>query len=110
MSTNQQVTNPDVSDLESVLHSIYLQNDDYHVYYQYSGRGMYGETCIGLVGSDHVEQMVAKVVYQLCQCNLPEKFINEVIESIQSDNMGFNTIIYFVGYDIDDPHRHHDDN
>lgn len=53
-------------------------NGDRTLYTEYSGRGMYGKTCIGIV------------------CDDPEDVIAEVgVRGAQMDSMGRRTIVYW---------------
>jgi hypothetical protein len=66
------------------------------IYVNYSGRGMYGETCFGVTVSDVREffrftaalgARDADTAYQLA-------------DALRSDSMGLDTIYYFPGWDV----------
>lgn len=79
----------------------YCGEHDVRVYRDYSGRGMYGETCFGLVG--HVRQ-ITKVLMALvgeAAANGDDTVpLFEMVDRTRTDDMGRATIVYFPGYEI----------
>jgi len=56
----------------------------------YSGRGMYGETCLGIVTDN-----VAKTLLTLASC-LPDGMLADLAEeTVCTDSMGRNAIVYW---------------
>lgn len=55
----------------------------------YSGRGMYGETCFGIVGSDH--DLLRFAISLTTEDNQAHFWLPEV----RSDQMGLNRIYYW---------------
>lgn len=71
----------------------------------YSGRGMYGKECLGVVLDDsNVGQLVADLVDAAVENGLddPEPVVTG-LRSWASDRMGHGTIIYFPGVPYSDP-------
>ena len=56
------------------------------VYNQYSGRGMYGNTCMGIVGD-------RDAIYTVCD--------NHNFRYGNTDNLGYDTIMYWQGIEWD---------
>lgn len=61
----------------------------------YSGRGMYGKTCFGFVGS--MENYGAFLVTMALTLEAGEDFAREFASRVATDSMGFETIFYFPG-------------
>lgn len=78
-----------------------VDNLDGTVDFQYSGRGMYGDTCVGIVARD-----TASILLHLLR-NLPDE-IADLFDGVEvrSDSMGLDEIVYFPAinteYDPDD--------
>jgi len=81
-----------------------IDEDDYsgdetgHVYLRYSGRGMYGRECLGVVGglSDLIKFVIA--VYDDWRSypeNWPKGFIPGQLDSPVTDSMGRESIYYW---------------
>lgn len=68
--------------------------DEVDVRTDYSGRGMYGETCLGLV-VDKPDILVGLALGQVLDQIDADPF--EVVSRARTDNMGRSTIIYFPG-------------
>jgi len=63
----------------------------------YSGRGMYGDQCVGVTGSN-THQILAKIMIGLCELgddglNAAEHFTHD--GAVRSDSMGLDGIVYF---------------
>lgn len=67
------------------------------LYRKYSGRGMYGRTCFGIVGgmSDF-----AKFICQLTQ--IDPDLAWDLSQNVSRDSMAFDTIFYFPSYQLDE--------
>ena len=79
---------------EKVLDIIkeFCEDNDLEYVDDYSGRCMYGRTCIGIVGDDMLTELV-----NLCD-RLHDEEINSAYDSlgcVYMDNMGRQSIIYF---------------
>lgn len=81
------------------------EDDETQIRDNYSGRGMYGETCVGVVGSSVATAI--QFMYALAEVLHDDEydqkdFVLEMAEAIRTDNMAFNTIFYFPGYTVSD--------
>lgn len=56
----------------------------------YSGRGMFGETCFGIVGGD---QEYAGFLLELAEDD--KKLAKRLADSVSTDSMGMETIYYW---------------
>lgn len=90
------ITEDQLRDLRNALDLI-----DEDVRYDYSGRGMYGRTCLGFV-VDATDIVVGVALHQALGDDAWEMARNAC-----TDNMGRGAIVYFPGYsvaiDCDDP-------
>lgn len=60
---------------------------------KYSGRGMYGKQCIGVV-TDQPLKLMALITAQMAEIDLLDEFLN-IIGSVAQDSMGYDTVVYF---------------
>lgn len=75
---------------------------DAQIYYDYSGRGMYGEECFGLT-CDNPGQYAT---FLLVMAQFGEQELAEQLaEATRTDSMGFQTIYYFPGWQIAEEDR-----
>lgn len=58
----------------------------------YSGRFMYGRTCVGIVIDDRVYETIVSLCDFLHESGI--ECVSDALGSIQSDNMGLSWIIY----------------
>ena len=56
----------------------------------YSGRGMYGDSCVGIVASDLLE--LGAAISRLVE---DEELRDELISNSRTDSMGYDTIAYW---------------
>jgi hypothetical protein len=92
-----------------------LVDDSITPYYKYSGRGMYGDTCYGIVCSDSTS-LLPNLLELIDQADLHRsieaaptenqyriaiQWITYVFQRSRTDNLGLNTIVYFPGLDLD---------
>lgn len=79
--------------------------DESQIRDDYSGRGMYGRTCVGVVG----DRPSAAVQFMYCLAEViheddlddQKDFVLEMSEALTMDNMGRSAMIYyFPGYKI----------
>lgn len=76
------------------------------IYEDYSGRGMYGEKCFGIVASNPGVASVFLTILAAAKVEKnPEEFdaasdIHELAASMRLDNMGIDMIYYFPGWQL----------
>lgn len=83
--------------------------EDFQVRVNYSGRGMFGEECLGIVGSD-----TTTVIYKIMEVIMDEygdekdtqlELFHELAEMLsdgsEQDSMGLQCIVYFPYVEID---------
>jgi len=70
----------------------------------YSGRGMYGKSCLGVEINGNVGKLFAKIVEELSYVDRNEvgsgyifEEVSEAFENMETDSMGLDTIVYFPG-------------
>lgn len=63
----------------------------------YSGRGMYGRTCIAMVIDDNAMQALTRLISTLYEENGEDnvEWLLEDMENVQTDNMGLGTVVYW---------------
>jgi hypothetical protein len=68
------------------------------VYWDYSGRGMYGATCFGIVGSlsDAVKVLIG-LAEQETRNEGDAENVRELVDLMRTDSMGPDSIVYFPG-------------
>lgn len=89
----------------------------------YSGRGMYSGKCFGIV-HDFQSQILRFILYleravtdeidrsirEGRMATVERELVDELVESVSSDSMGFSKITYFPGFTVgDDPDNEYDD-
>lgn len=66
---------------------------DYEIYHNYSGRGMFGRTCIGIC-CDNPNQMLIDLTEYLAEgCDVDG--VRAKLDTICTDDIGLGTIVYF---------------
>jgi hypothetical protein len=70
----------------------------------YSGRGMYGDSCVGIVASDLLElgAAIARIVED-------DELREELVSNSRTDSMGYDTIVYWTRVTCDDADEDEDD-
>lgn len=89
----------------------YADSMGYPVRADYSGRGMHGEQCLGIVVQVPLAEMVAITAVVLENMQHEDDSIDawdivDVLEDVRTDNMGRNTILYWPlisGAELDVP-------
>lgn len=87
--------------------------DGYRLSLDYSGRGMYGDTCFGVIFENGVSaafSWLAALGYQLGydegQDGTPEDvdtdLATDLARNARTDNMGYSTIVYFPRFQLDE--------
>ena len=89
------ISNNDISGLIDEL-----ELDPSAVYADYSGRAMYGATCFGLViprriTPVHVGAAIVRIISN-------DDLIEEMLNSVETDSMGLDTIVYFTDVEAQD--------
>lgn len=83
-----------------------LEKDDeneFKVYKNYSGRGMYGRKCFGVVVRDGYS-WIGKIINYITDTdeNYLLDELAELLENASTDNMAYDTIIYFPRWELDE--------
>lgn len=60
----------------------------------YSGRGMYGQNCVGFVTDDSAMYAASCIMQMADNVNERDELMG-IFERSKSDNMGFSTVYYF---------------
>lgn len=76
--------------------------DEYNVRNDYSGRGMYGETCFGVSGAD---EFTLGVIFHRLMGDTAVELANRA----NTDTLGRGTIVYFPGVKLEDFVEYEDD-
>lgn len=58
----------------------------------YSGRGMYGSTCVGIVASDLLQ--LGAAIARVVEDN--DELRDELLSNSRTDSMGYDTIVYWT--------------
>ncbi len=82
-----------------------LENADLEVRTDYSGRGMYGKTCVGVVLNNNSGSIAGFVASLMTQVVLDATILDEACNDVaaleemfantKEDSMGLSTILYF---------------
>lgn len=64
-------------------------------YENYSGRGMYGRTCVGVVTEDNAISLTLALFRFLVENEMDMYEAEELLQCAKTDNMGYDTIVYF---------------
>ena len=76
---------------------------DITIHEDYSGRFMYGSTCLGLSFEGSAGSLFAAFIRELenAESSTVEE-VAEMFEAMRSDNLGLGTIFYFPGWKFDE--------
>ena len=88
----------EVSEIETVMDAVNVQQPEATAYLRYSGRVMYGDTCFGIVCSSPAQAMLS-IGQALGQEELDENLV-EAFSDLRQDNMGLDTILYFPAISV----------
>lgn len=97
-------TTLDARDTEAVVHAadaagIDLDDD---LRRDYSGRGMFGDRCFGIVGGPgQFASFIAAVAVGESEGAASEGLAERLAENVVTDDMGLSTIYYFPAYLLD---------
>lgn len=90
-----------------ITDAVYESDSGLRVYKDYSGRGMYGASCFGVVGSQRgllkffIELATTPDFYAFDEFDVSGADLAiELADRVSTDNMGFDTIFYFPGYTL----------
>lgn len=86
-----------------LLDVISIVTDEENVVTDYSGRGMYGERCLGIVTPNSMEliaSILEEINFQKDSKSLIDEF-SQMIRNCKIDNMGYNYILYFPYFTVD---------
>lgn len=81
--------------VEKAIRNFVTANEGYELYENYSGRFMFGRTCLGVVvknGYSYMDFLIKLTQY------LDENNVNDVelkLEGVAVDDLGMDTIVYF---------------
>lgn len=64
----------------------------------YSGRGMFGQECFGIVANS-IGKVVASILRNIDDPDVIEEFAG-VLENLHSDSMGLSSIFYFPNFEF----------
>lgn len=73
----------------------FCEENDLQFYDDYSGRGILGKTCVGIVCNDIVGTLYDLTEYIIDNYNMTLKDIKKILSKYCFDNMGLQYIIYF---------------
>lgn len=89
-------------ELSSVIREV-AEDCDITIHKDYSGRFMYGATCLGLSFEGSAGSLFAAFIRELEAFG---EYVNEeaaeMFEAMRSDNLGLGTIFYFPGWKFDE--------
>lgn len=70
----------------------------------YSGRGMYGRTCLGVTLGGDIGNAVADIFLAMAHTASPSDMeeVADAFRGMQTDSMGRGTIMYFPGIEFSD--------
>lgn len=80
---------------ECIKNFVATNNDGYKVYENYSGRDMFGRTCLGVIikkGYSYMDFLV-KLTQYLSDNNIDDTDLE--LEGADVDDLGLDTIVYF---------------
>ena len=66
-------------------------------YENYSGRGMFGRTCVGVVTEDNVISLILDLFVYMVENEMDLYESKELLQCAKTDNLGYDTIVYFPG-------------
>lgn len=72
---------------------------DGDTYANYSGRGMYGRTCVGIVLEDSELLKLGMAITDIVE---DESLVNRLVGGYSTDSLGLRTIVYWQGVTCED--------
>jgi hypothetical protein len=78
-------------------------DQDSDIHWFYSGRGMYGQTCVGVVGTAQAMRFVVALGdWRATEFDYYHtEAVREFTDDVRTDSMGRNTIYYFPGLTVE---------
>lgn len=89
------LTKQDIENLRAWLNERDVDADSIDFRHNYSGRGMYGRTCFGVVCGRAQTAAVQIALYTLMAQDIGEEEALGVVMNGSQDSMGYDTIIYW---------------
>ena len=90
------LTKQDIENLRAWLNERDVDADSLEFRHNYSGRGMYGRTCFGVVGSSSRIAAAQIALYTLMAQDISEEDALGVIMNSSRDSMGYDSIVYWT--------------
>ncbi len=84
------------------------EDNDFQIRENYSGRGMFGRECFGVVTDESVGKVIAAIIRNIDDFDVVEEFAR-VLEDLRTDSMGLSAIIYFPGWNLPEEVEDEDD-
>lgn len=94
----------DARDTEAIFHAADAAGIDVDedLRRDYSGRGMFGDRCFGIVGGPgQFASFMAGIAADEAEGNANEGLAERLAENVVTDDMGLSTIYYFPAYLLD---------
>ena len=81
--------------VEEAIKNFVNENNQYELYENYSGRCMFGRTCLGVIvqQNDSFMDFIIKLTKYLDDNDVDD--VDFKLEGATSDNLGLDTIVYF---------------
>lgn len=88
--------------VEEAIKNFISENEQYELYENYSGRGMFGRTCLGIIvqRNDSFIDFIIKLTKYLDDNDVDD--IDFKLEGATYDNLGLDTVVYFPNIGGDD--------
>lgn len=77
------------------IRNFVAENEQYELYENYSGRGMFGKTCLGVVTreGDSYMNFLMKLTQYLFRQGIDDEELS--LEGTSVDSLGLDTVVYF---------------
>lgn len=81
--------------VEEAIKNFISENEQYSLYENYSGRGMFGRTCLGVIvqRNDSFIDFIIKLTKYLDDNGIED--VDFSLEGVSYDALGLDTIVYF---------------
>lgn len=81
--------------VEEAIKNFISENEQYSLYENYSGRGMFGRTCLGVIvqRNDSFMDFIINLTRYLDDNDVDD--IDFKLEGATYDNLGLDTVVYF---------------
>lgn len=81
--------------VEEAIKNFISENEQYELYENYSGRGMFGRTCLGVIVQRNDSFMDFIINLTRYMDNYDVDDIDFKLEGATYDNLGLDTVVYF---------------